>query len=272
MIVSVYSNQPNSGKKTLAMSLAVEAAKQDIKVLLMDLDYLNSSFASAYGITHSKKNTEMYFEQATKYGDFKIGNSIIKASETETNIQALKKNMNQYPKTLDFFVYTERFTPDLLQPSLMQNWTGNQCYEFMTRFNAELKSSDYDLIIQVLPTGLDDMFALPVILTCDKCINIMKFSIKQIELTKDLITAFDTNTSQKFIHVLNETSKKIEKKEYESICHPIKLSSVIPYDENRSFNELNGIVGSNVINSAALNLLNQCGLEIKSKKGLFSRN
>ncbi|MGN4128074.1 hypothetical protein ACMGD3_24170 [Lysinibacillus sphaericus] len=269
MILSVYSNQPNSGKKTIAMTFAVEAAKQGLKVLLMDLDYLNSSFALTYGITHSTKNTENFLENATKYGDFKIDNYIIKPSETETKIQVLKKNMNQYPSTLDFLVYSEGFTPDLLQTSLINSWNENQCYEFMARFNAELKSTDYDLIVQVLSNGLDDVFALPIILTSDKCVNMVKYSIKQIELARKIITAFDSNTSQKFIHVLNDTSKKVEKKDYDNLCAPLKIAAVIPFDDNRCLNELNGVVGSPTINSTAINLLNECGLEVTTKKRHF---
>lgn len=272
MILSIYSNQSNSGKKTMAIALAVEAAKQDLKVLLMDLDYLNSSFASAYGITHNLKNTELYFEQATKQGSFKIDNYVIKPNETQTNIQALKKNMNQYPKSLDFLVYSDSFTPDVLQNSLINGWSDNQCYEFMTRLDDELRNTDYDFIVQVLPNGLDDMFALPVILTSDKCINMVRFGINQIEATKNLMAAFDANTTQKFIHVLNDASKKIETKEYENLFSPIKLSTTIPFDDNRPFNELNGMVGSPIINATAISLLKECGLEIKTKKRFLSRN
>lgn len=269
-VISVYSNALNSGRKTIAMALGQEAAKNNHKTLLVELDYLNNGIAHTYGITNSTRNAEGYFSKVFKQKDFSLGNFILKKDQFEVINKEISKAHAAINSVLDFLVYSNEYRPAMF-PSI-NDFSTEKISKDCKRFFEELRLSEYDLVILLLPTDYEDMFAIPMILESDHIINVVGFSLSSIEEAKRISTIFDSETLDKMKYVLNLTTKKIDKADYEHWMKPLNLVQLVSFDEQRLLNEVNADIGSPVIDAAALNLLQLCGVDVaEQKRSLFSR-
>lgn len=269
-IVTIYSNSSNSGRKSLAMALGQQAAKQDKKTLLIEMDYINPGIAKTYGITNSEKNAERFFEQMFIKGDFKIDNFIMKKKDFEKQTKDLTKAHSEFNSALEFLTFSQIYNSKLF-PNV-SDLTTEQVYNKITRLNEELRESHYDLIIQILPTDYEDMFSVPLMLESDHVINVVNFSLSRIEEMKSISQLFDSETLEKMLYVLNFTTKKIDKADYDHLFRPLKVTQLIHYDEQRAINEINAEIGSPAIDSSAIQLLKACDIEIvETKRSFFIR-
>jgi len=268
-IISVYSNSTNSGKKSLAMTLGQQAAKADQHTLLIELDYYNNGIAQTYGITNSERNIEGYLKQVARNRDFNIGNFIMKKSHFEKQNKDLTKAHEGINSDLDFLIFSQEYRPSLF-PHLDFEST-EDVSRFSKRFIEELKQTDYDLIILVLPCDYEDMFTVPMILESDHTVNVIGFSLSRIDEMKRIARIFDNETLQKMHYVLNFTTKKIDVSDYEHLLKPLKLDQLVQYDDQRMLNEVNAEIGSPSMDQAAINLLKQCGFETPENKRSFFR-
>ena len=269
-IISVYSNSLNSGRKTIAMALGQQAAKNNQRTLLVELDYLNTGIAHTYGITNSTKNAEGYFSNVFKQKDFNLGNFILTKKHFEVINKDLSKAHTAINSDLEFLIFSDEYRPALF-PTI-NDFSTEKISRDCKRFFEELRLSEYDLVILLLPTDYEDMFTIPMILESDHIINVVGFSLCSVEEAKRISTIFDTETLQKMKYVLNLTTRKIEKADYDHLMKPLNLLQVIPFDEQRLLNEVNAEIGSPTIDSAALSLLQHCGVDVADqKRSIFSR-
>lgn len=271
VIITINGLKENSGKKTFALALANILARNGKRVLLADFDYKNPALALTYGITHNQRNTEGYIEQTKRFGSFDMTNFFISASHSETKQKDLKKQLDEVPTNIFFMTFSENFTVEAanLQSQHFNDWNTEQCFDYMERIVEELKEQNFDYRILILPVGADDMFNLPLVLASDNCINLFKFNVEQLEAAKRLLTTFDQQSLQKFKFILNETSKKVEQRDYIQMCSPLQLNGIIPFDDYRAINEINGVISSPLIDNVALNLAKEIGLEVLETKRKF---
>lgn len=269
-IISVYSNALNSGKKTVSMALGQQAAKQNYRTLLIELDYCNNGIAHTYGITNTERNAESYFKQVFKNNDFNISNFIMKKSNFEKQNKDLSKAHASINSDLDFLIFSQDYRPQLFPK--VDDLTTEDINRFSKRFIEELKQTEYEVVILVLPDDYEDMFTIPMVLESDHVINMIAFSLSRIEDMKRISRIFDNETLVKMKYVLNYTTKKIAKEDYDHLMKPLKLSQTIPFDEQRLLNEVNAEIGSQAINQVALNLLKSCDVEVsENKRSFFSK-
>lgn len=271
-VISVYSAALNSGKKTIAVSLAQLSASEGKKTLLVDLDYQNSGIALTYGITNATKNMENYMKSVFDKDNFHFGDFVMNKKDFETVNKDLSKAHAAVSSNLDFLIFSQAYRISMFPKLPNSNAESKtlQVYEIVKRFIEELHQSDYDVVILNLPNHYEDMFVIPVILESDKVVNVMKFSISRIEEMKRFNRLLDKETINKFVNVLNFTVKKIDLTDYSYIAKPFEFHHFISMDEARALNEFNAEIGSPIINNVAKGILKSCDVEIVEKrKGLL---
>ena len=266
-IISVYSSSRNSGKKTLAMALGQQAARRDNRTLLIELDYLNNGIAHTYGITNDYRNAERYFTNVFKYDDFNIGNYVMKKDQFEKQNKDLSKAHEAINSDLDFLIFSNEYKPALFPK--MNDFSTEKVSRLSKRFFEELRQTEYDLVILVLPNQAEDMFTIPMIMESDHTINVVSFSLSSIEEIKGFSNLFNVEVSEKMKYVLNFTTKRIDSADYDHMMKPLNTVQLIPFEDQRMLNEVNAVIGSPAIDSAAVSILQQCDIDVTEKKRSF---
>ncbi|HDX9632092.1 TPA: hypothetical protein ROY30_005882, partial [Bacillus cereus] len=80
-IIGIYGVQRGLGVTTIGQSLAKVIGESNSKVLYLELDYLNATFAQKTAISNPEKNMELFMEKAILEGRFDIQKYILKKNE-----------------------------------------------------------------------------------------------------------------------------------------------------------------------------------------------
>lgn len=252
------------------MALGQQAAMKDNRTLLIELDYLNNGIAHTYGITNEERNAELYLTNVFKHDDFNIGNYVMKNDQFEMQNKDLSKAHKAINSDLDFMIFSKEYKPALFPK--INNFSTDSVRRMSKRFFEELRQTEYDVVILVLPNDYEDMFTIPMILESDHIINVVGFSLSSIEEIKQFSNLFNIEVSEKMKYVLNYTTKRIDKADYEHLMKPLNPVQLIPFEDQRMLNEVNAEIGSPSIDSAALSILQQCDVDVTEKRrSIFKR-
>jgi cellulose biosynthesis protein BcsQ len=268
-LISVYSTSANVGKRTVATTLANQAAKNGYSTLLIELDYINPSISLTLGITHSEKNALNYFELAVNKNSFNLDKFIMKNSEIKATQKDLSKVHQTYAKNLDYLIFPSDYDNSMfprLHLASNESLTERAQYIVEQLIN-DIYTVNYDVVVLSLPNDKEDIFSMPITLESHHIINIIGPSLKRFEETKKLRLLLEKFNQDKWIHVLNMASNRfVDSSDYELALNPIVLKHIIPFDEMRLKNDLNAEIGSQIINESINEILIDCKLEIETNK------
>lgn len=274
-LISVYGSSPNIGKRTIAMTLAQESARNEYRTLLIELDYVRPSIALTHGITHPQKNVYKYFERAFNERFFDIEGFIMKKDDVKSTQKDLNKIHQNYPNELDFMIFPIEFDNSMF-PRLdhgSETTHTEKAQSIIQQFINNIYASNYDVVIFSLPNHTHDIFAVPIMLESTKVVNVIGPSLVRFEESKKVFHLFEKFNQEKWINVLNMAAPKlIDETDYKMTMSPLTLHHIIPFDEVRLRKELNAEIGSPTLDEIGNEILESLGLELRQKenKGRFN--
>lgn len=268
-IIGVYGIDKNVGKSTISQSLAHIIATADSKVLYVEFDYVNPSFAKNTTISHEQKNIASYMEQAMVHENFAAENYILRKRDLDSLkfSKATTKVISLLPHNLDLLV----FPRDYISSDFPKFNTSieEKVEQFMELLMGRLRHLEYDAVVINLPSQIDNIFGLPVLLHCDHVVSIMNSSpaslAKFIELSSVLSRA-DLSTDN-WIKVFNLCSPNVEFSIYEQL---LNVNVCIPFDVERADYEFELRIGSPKINEHIKNIARDIGFYIKEEEKRYN--
>lgn len=247
----------NSGKRTLSQAFASEIAKNDYKVLYVELDYRNPSFAITTGLTNSGKNL---YKLALSQDNFKLDNFIADKKETDLLKQkSFQKVIERFPDKLHYLALPSNFSAESF-PVLKEG--------FSKAFIQSLRESEYDAVILNLPSDIENSFCFPVMLEADRVFHVLTDSIVRMneyrELKKVLLDA--SLDESKWVNIFNKVGLGVSKAALEELIGESGLAS-IKFDQKRSLFEKDLQIGSPEINDEMSHLVTLFGFKDLSAEG-----
>lgn len=267
-LISVYATSGNVGRRSIAVTMANQAARSGNQTLLVELDYIKPSVALTLGITHPTKNSLLYFERALNDSFFNVDEFIMKHTEIQSTQKDLSKVHQSYDKKLDYLIfpidYDNSMFPRLTQQNA-ENLTERAQF-IVQQFISNIHALNYDVVIFILPNDKEDIFSVPVILESDHIVNVIGPSLTRFNETKKLVGLFEKFNQEKWIHILNMASSKlVDPSDYKLALEPVGLQHVIPFEEQRLYNDLNAEIGAPIMKEKVKDILKDCGLEADEK-------
>lgn len=267
-LISVYATSGNVGRRSIAVTMANQAARSGNQTLLVELDYIKPSVALTLGITHPTKNSLLYFERALNDNFFNVDEFIMKHTEIQSTQKDLSKVHQSYDKKLDYLIfpidYDNSMFPRLTQQNA-ENLTERAQF-IVQQFISNIHALNYDVVIFILPNDKEDIFSVPVILESDHIVNVIGPSLTRFSETKKLVGLFEKFNQEKWIHILNMASSKlVDPSDYKLALEPVGLQHVIPFEEQRLYNDLNAEIGAPIMKEKVKDILKDCGLEADEK-------
>lgn len=267
-LISVYATSGNVGRRSIAVTMANQAARSGNQTLLVELDYIKPSVALTLGITHPTKNSLLYFERALNDNFFNVDEFIMKHTEIQSTQKDLSKVHQSYDKKLDYLIfpidYDNSMFPRLTQQNA-ENLTERAQF-IVQQFISNIHALNYDVVIFILPNDKEDIFSVPVILESDHIVNVIGPSLTRFSETKKLVGLFEKFNQEKWIHILNMASSKlVDPSDYKLALEPVGLQHVIPFEEQRLYNDLNAEMGAPIMKEKVKDILKDCGLEADEK-------
>ncbi|TBL20070.1 MULTISPECIES: MinD/ParA family ATP-binding protein [Bacillus cereus group] len=268
--MAFWSNHVNEGKRTISQAVAQTLAKNDKRVLYVELDYLHPSFALSTGLTHPNKNMMRLIESRE---NFSIMNYIANKNDVIVS-EAIREAMNKIPENLYFLSFPADY--------LFNEFPKLENPDFINTFITAIKECNFDITIFNLPNNLDDLFAYPVMLEVDRVFHIISpnlLRMQEYKKTRQVLenVEFDMH---KWSTILNKSIMGISPHVYEEQALKEEIVFEISWDMKRPQAELELEIGSNGINEEVETLLSNMGFELKkssivperkSKFNLFSR-
>ncbi|EOQ19787.1 MinD/ParA family ATP-binding protein [Bacillus cereus] len=268
--MAFWSNHVNEGKRTISQAVAQTLAKNDKKVLYVELDYLHPSFALSTGLTHPKKNMMRLIESRE---NFSIADYIANKNDVIVS-EAIRDAMNKIPEKLYFLSFPADY--------LFNEFPKIENPDFINTFITAIKECNFDITIFNLPNNLDDLFAYPVMLEVDRVFHIISpnlLRMQEYKKTRQVLESVEFDM-QKWSTILNKSIMGISPQVYEEQALKEEISFEISWDMKRPQAELELEIGSNGINEEVETLLSNMGFELKKsnivperkpKFNLFSR-
>jgi hypothetical protein len=260
-IIGVFGIEQNIGKATLSHALSKIIAENQHKVLFVELDYSNPSFANKTQIPLGDRHMGKFMEEAILYNQLNLENYIFRKKDIHSNT----KQFDWLPSSLDLLVYPKEYQvsefPDF------QNDSEEIIIKFVEKLMNRIKSLDYDAVIFNLPCEIDDIFGLPILRKCEYVINVLNGSPKYLSRYMELTNVFEQADLQykKWIQVFNLCSSNIGKDIYGELTE-LNISECIPYCNERAEFEFALKVGSPIIDLHLKTISRQLGFFIKQEE------
>ncbi|MEK5105055.1 hypothetical protein MKX83_24240 [Cytobacillus sp. FSL M8-0252] len=277
-IISFYSVAHSQGKKTLSLTFAKLLAENEHKVLYVELDYRKPSVALSTQITHTRRNTNEYFQETVVKESFDVERHVLTKEELlKTEDRNVKKLYSNLPKRLDYLIYPISFQesnfPTIIQD---QEKAEQEAQDFISKFIYSLKTTKYEYVILNLPIELYSIFGFEVIGSSDKVVNIVTPSATRLFENKNAITFLSSNIpnlEENWNIVMNMTSEEVDPSEYNQLVKEEPI--LIPYDIHRQKEELSLQIGSETIQEKLESLALKLNISITQtsprKRTFFNR-
>ena len=275
-IIGFYSVTPNVGKRTIALTAAKSAAENNIRTLYIELDYFRPQLAISQGITHDEKNAEAYFLKSIEKDQYSMEPYILKMEDLEIN-KKTESYLKDIPNNLHFLGFSKNYKPQMF-PYIEEDTTEKTLEKRVGVAESvmeQIKQLDYELVILNFPNRFENIFCLPMMVSCDSIVNVLTPTIEMIGRYKEIKETYRSvkPESQNWMNVLNMVPPTMDEGVYKGLADNIEV--IIDFDDTRVDKELTTYIGSVKLKAAAEDILRNLGMEIDGKrkrKNFFSRN
>ena len=277
-IISFFSNSPNQGKRTISQSFAKILSNNNQKVLYVELDYYNPSFANSTQISHPKKNIRGFIQSAVLQSKFDVEPYIYTSDEVKAESNKRVQTVHaELPKNLHFLTLPLNFEETTF-PTITNSEdekSEEEAFNFVEKIMFQLRNLEYSVIIINLPNEIKSVFGLPVLIESDQVVNVITANPTRIvEYQNVLKTIKHTSIDLKeWFTVINQTNSSIDDSEYMGLINEENAPMLIPYDIERANYEFSLKIGSPSIDLCNEELIQSMGFPIQPKakrKGLFA--
>jgi len=262
-IIGIYGVQRGLGTTTIGQSLAKVIGESNSKVLYLELDYLNATFAHKTAISNPEKNMELFMEKAILEGRFDIQKYILKKNEVGEG-----KRFSWLPSNMELLTFSNDFAEESF-PRFKTN-VETLVEKFSNDFISKLKALDYDYVILQLPNQIENVFGLPMLSKCDSVVSILTGNPIVLSRYKNITNVFKKANLQhkEWVHVFNLCSNKIDEEDYKMLVD-FEVTACIPYDPERAEVEFSLQLGSETIDDYMKNIARKLGCFIRSEQNGF---
>ena len=266
-VIGFYGVAQNVGKRSIALTAAKRAAENNIKTLYIELDYFRPQLAISQGITHNEKNAEAYFLKSIEKDQYAMEPYILKMEDLDLD----KKSANylkEIPGNLHFLGFSKNYKPQMFP--YIENDTTEKTLEHRVgiaeSIMAQIKQLDYELVILNFPNRFENIFCLPIMISCDAVVNVLTPTIEVISLYKQIKETYKSvkPENQNWMNVLNLVPPTLDDGVYKGLADNIEV--IIDFDDSRVDKELTNYIGSTKLNAAGDDILRNLGMEIAGKK------
>ncbi|UNL87467.1 hypothetical protein [Priestia koreensis] len=270
-LVGFYADSSNVGKRTVSQALAKVAAEHKYKTLYVELDYLRPSFYTTTGITHTYKNAFMYLDKVINKGQFEVEPNILTRDEIDISNKILSDQIRRLPGSLDYLVFHNEYIVENFPSIEDRKDPAIYAKELCEKFAQHLRFLSYDLVVISLPTPIDNMFTLPMMLQLDHVVHLVTPNLTRIREFQNSEQILANLTNQDHIRVLNMLPQGMEEEIFSDQLPNLDLA--ISYDEKLLPEQLELKIGSEKIDREVIKLLNRMDVHIadaKKSKRIFS--
>lgn len=266
-VIGFYGVAQNVGKRSIALTAAKRAAENNIKTLFIELDYFRPQLAISQGISHNEKNAEAYFLKSIEKDQYAMEPYILKMEDLDLD----KKSANylkEIPGNLHFLGFSKNYNPQMFP--YIENDTTEKTLEHRVgiaeSIMGQIKQLDYELVILNFPNRFENIFCLPIMISCDAVVNVLTPTIEVISLYKQIKETYKSvkPENQNWMNVLNLVPPTLDDGVYKGLADNIEV--IIDFDDSRVDKELTNYIGSNKLNAAGDDILRNLGMEIAGKK------
>ncbi|MBT2576879.1 AAA family ATPase [Bacillus sp. ISL-8] len=262
-IIGIYGVQRGLGATTIGQSLAKVIGESNSKVLYLELDYLNATFARKTAISNPDKNMEAFMEKAILEHRLDIQKYILKNSEIGDG-----KRFSWIPNNMEMLTFSNDFAEKNF-PRFETN-VETKVEKFINDFISKLKTLDYDFVILQLPNQIENIFGLPILSKCDSVVSVLTGNPIVLSKYKDITNVFKKADFQykDWVHVFNLCSHEIDEEDYKMLMD-FDVATCIPYDSERAEIEFSLIPGSETIDEYIKIIARKLGCFIRNEQNGF---
>ncbi|PFU71331.1 AAA family ATPase [Bacillus thuringiensis] len=262
-IIGIYGAQRGLGATTIGQSLTKVIANSNSKVLYIELDYLNATFAHKTAISHPEKNIELFMEKAILEHRMDIQKYVLKKDDIGDS-----KRFSWFPNNMEVLT----FSKDFKEKGFPRFETGveTKVEKFINNFISKLKALDYDFVILQLPNQIESIFGLPILSKCDNIVSILTGNPIVVSKYKGITNVFKKADFKykEWVHVFNLCSNKVDAEDYKLLVD-FDVATCIPYDPERTEMEFSLIPGSETIDEHTKTIAKKIGCFIRNEQNRF---
>lgn len=236
VVTAIWSPIPNVGAGSFARALAVTLAKQNRKVLLMELDWEYAKLARTTALTHSDRNLKNLLRNISRLGnEVSIEDYVVNAKMAEDDLphthKQAKQRLKRVPASL-FVLCREATARYEEEPELPDA-------RAMDRLFFECKRAGFQHIIVDLPSNPNNLFTMLTLLAADEKLVVVDDAFSTSGFFKMAIQALESIklTADSFELVINKVKPTLTAQEV-SEFYDKTPTLTLPYCDDMSLLQL----------------------------------
>lgn len=276
IVTAVWSPIPNVGANTLARGLAYTLAKQDRRVLLIELDWEYPKLARTTALTHGDRNLKNLLRNISRLGkDANIMDYVVNCKIAEEDLphthKLAKQKLKKLPINLSVLCReaTARYEEE---PELPDE-------KALDRLIFECKRAGFQHIIVDLPSNPNNIYTMLTLLATDEKLAVVDDAFSTSGFLKIAMQAFETIniSADDFELVVNKATPNLTAHDI-SEFYDTTPSISLPYCNEMCLHQLElNMAGSDEYMRPIRNFVKRYGIILEEKKNekkgfaLFSR-
>lgn len=236
IVTAIWSPIPNVGAGTFSRALAVTLARQNRKVLLVELDWEYSKLARTTALTHTDRNLKNLLRNIARIGnDLRIEDYICNAKMAEDDLPHTHKQAKQRLKKVpaNLFVLCREATARYEdEPELPDE-------RALDRLFFECKRAGFQHILVDLPSNPNNIYTMLTLLAADEKFAVVDDSFSTSGFFKMAIQALESIhlSAESFDLIINKVKPMLTAQDVSEFYDKTPVLA-LPYSDEMSLHQL----------------------------------